>query len=172
LGLVILFSGKLQWLREYLPSRVKPYFFSGGIRAQLLDNIRRELWSISMAAIRDHPLWGLGKDGYLANLAFYVQQTGARKHILTGQLPPHNSYLAWMVYWGVPSFLWVVALVLRTIQWGGRRWRDARVCVTLMALLAVMIHAVYHEIIGARIFWIALATASYAAKHSLSEEPA
>jgi len=156
LGVAVLFSGKFQMLREYLPSSTKWYFFRGGIWGQIVDGGRRKTWSAAAAGIRDRPWWGWGKEGYQAHIAIYG-------------LPPHNSYLAWMVYWGTASFLWVATLVLGTIQRAGRRWQDARVWITLMALLAVMIHAAYHDIIGDRIFWIALATASYATKYPLVE---
>lgn len=143
-------------------------------------SFRWKLWQAAAAIVRDHPLWGVGVQGYSNLLPSYLAQTATdalrntehaddqrlaqslRTYIQKG---PHNSYLAWTAYWGILSFAWVVGFI------GLAFWRWVRSPEKFGLGLSLLLDSALHDFIGDRLFWIAVATAAGANSYLRDRQP-
>jgi O-antigen ligase len=139
-----------------LPERLNPLRQTGGFRL--------ELWSSTVAMLRDHPLFGVGLD----NFAYLYQQVYLREGAAAepNLSHPHNWLLHFWVelgLLGLIAFVWLVVIFVRRAR-RAPRTRPALwlVAGAVGAMTDMLVHGLvdnsYFLVDLAFVFWMMLAT--------------
>ena len=84
-----------------------------GLSGETTTSIRLDLWQSTLALIKDHPLAGVGPDGFLeAYRGIYIRPSALREPNLSH---PHNLILEWWVFLGIlglPILFWLLGVFL------------------------------------------------------------
>lgn len=152
-----------------LPTKPEQPVLTKPERFQFIQELLFErllLWRAVVEIIRNYPLLGVGVKGYFERLPDYLSRQNPRWFSDVGKKlfskkGPHNSYLTWIVFWGLISFIWVVGLIgLAFWKWASvSGWKLGVGTSFILGLIAVLIDSAFHDFIGDRLFWIAVATA-------------
>jgi len=117
-----------------------------GLQGQT-TSIRVDLWRSSLAMIADHPLEGVGLDGFLELYhGVYILPTALREPFLSH---PHNLALEWWVFLGIggiPALVWFVVRFFR-LAWRSLAHLQPQHAVLVQGAMAGMAAAITHGLV-------------------------
>ena len=108
--------------------------------------LRIDLWRSSLEMVKDHPVQGVGMDGFLeAYSGVYIRPAALREPDLSH---PHNLVLEWWLFLGI---LGVAALAWLLLSFFWHAWRWQRItpparAVLIQGAMAAMTAAVVHSL--------------------------
>jgi len=141
LALIVLTVLALPLLRA---ERVVSHF---GLTGETTSALRLDLWRSSLDMLRDHPLTGVGLDGFLELYrGVYIRPTALRE---PGLSHPHNLVLEWWLFLGVAgvaALVWLLTAFLRQ-AWRGLRAMPEKEALIVQAAVAALAAAIAHGMV-------------------------